>query len=349
MKIIYLYAELMPYQVIVFKELIKTYSAEIIAVHWDKKKLTPYELPITDGVIYKPKSFFKSKKELLNFVRLESPDIIYCSGWMDNDYRYVAKKIKRIGIPVIAGSDTQWRGGKQWFNVIFASIRHKRWFSHIWVSGIYQYEYARKLRFSKDKIIFNSLTADVSLFSNYGKLNLHKMPKNFVYIGRFDEKIKGLHTLVKAFKILKEDVNNPWRLICIGNGVLKEQLLKVKDIIVYDFMDQKDICMKSHEFGFLVLPSLFENWGLVLHEATCLGLPIISSKICGGNSTFLIDGYNGFSFSPNSVQDLVAVMKKVSSLSDDSLLRLRENSFRLHNRITPQITAASLMSVIKQV
>ncbi|MDR2407376.1 MAG: hypothetical protein LBE13_04595, partial [Bacteroidales bacterium] len=74
MKILYLYSELMPYQLVVFKELVKNYSAEIVAIHWDKKKLTPSVLIEMDSVTYIPRSNFNTKKEILSFVEEVKPD-----------------------------------------------------------------------------------------------------------------------------------------------------------------------------------------------------------------------------------------------------------------------------------
>ncbi|MDR2409253.1 MAG: hypothetical protein LBE13_14215 [Bacteroidales bacterium] len=82
----------MPYQLVVFRELVKSYSAEIVAIHWDKKKLTPAVLKEIDSVTYIPRSNFNIKREMLSFVEEIKPDLIYCSGWMDSYYSYVAKK-----------------------------------------------------------------------------------------------------------------------------------------------------------------------------------------------------------------------------------------------------------------
>ena len=40
-------------------------------------------------------------------------------------------------------------------------IISKKYFSHGWVAGIYQFEYDRKLGFEKDKIIFDLYSADI--------------------------------------------------------------------------------------------------------------------------------------------------------------------------------------------
>ena len=346
MTIVYLYADLQPYQITVFKELVKVHSAKIVAIYWDRKRLTPYVLPPLDSVDYVPKSHFKNNQDLLVYVQKASPDIIYCSGWMDSSYNYVAKKMTKKGIPVIAGSDTQWRGGKQWFNVLFSKVRHQKWFSHIWISGAYQYEYAKKLGFRNEKIIFNSLSADVNLYIPYGDGNRCKRPHSFVFIGRFHP-VKGIDMLVKAFLKFKDQHENDWNLICIGNGELRNLLENKPNIEIFDFMEQVDMCKMSHLFGAFILPGTFEQWGLVIHEAACLGLPLLLSEKCGANASFLINDYNGYSFDPYSEDEIIAAMKKIVDMPDDDYFKMREASLKLATRISPEITAASLMSALK--
>lgn len=345
MNILYLYAELMPYQIVVFEELIKTYSVNIVAVHWDKNKLTPYKLPDMDGVTYTPKSNFETKEALLDYAGKIDPIIIYCSGWMDSMYNYVAKNMKSKGIPVIAGSDTQWRGGKQWLNVISARFRHKKMFSHLWVAGPRQYHYAKKLSFDDEHIILNSLTANTSLLRKYGSRNIEQkcLPHSFVFIGRLDP-VKGLNYLIDAYLKYREE-GGDWELICIGNGKLKDKLESC-GIKVLDFMKQEDFAELSYQFGVFILPSIFEPWGVVLHEAACLGMPIISSSICGANSMFLINGFNGYISEPQSSDSIFSNMINITRMDDDSLFRFRRNSYDLSERINPKLTAASLMSVL---
>lgn len=349
MKFLYLYAELMPYQIVVFKELVNNYNVKIIAVHWDKKKLTPFQLSDIDGINFVPRSGFKTKEELLQFAKAENPTVIVCSGWMDNFYNYVAKIMKKKGTVVVAASDTQWKGGKQWINILLSNFRQKKWFSYIWVAGCCQFEYARKLGFKNNAIIFNSLTADVNLYKKSGEVNLanESIPHSFVFIGRF-AKVKGISIMMEAFNQLKKEYPNDWKLVCIGTGDQKILLEDKEDVEVIDFMSQEEICSMSDRFGIFLLPSIAEPWGLVIHEAVCLGLPLLTSNICGSNSSFLIEGYNGYSFEPNSINDLKDKMKKIISLSNDELLQMKSNSYDLSFRITPRISAASLMSVVNK-
>ena len=164
MRILYLYAEIMGYQLPVFEEYTTMYDAEVHVVHWDHKKLTPYAIPYLKNVVFYNRSDFNYTK-LVSLVKSIMPNIVYVSGWMDKDYLKVCTELKSMGIPIVAGCDTQWKGS---FRQIVASflfrLTYKRSLSYIWVAGPYQFEYARKLGFNKSEIIFNCLSADNNLF-----------------------------------------------------------------------------------------------------------------------------------------------------------------------------------------
>ena len=58
MTILYLYSELMGYQIPVFKEYVTSYNAKVHVVHWNHKKLTPYVQTSIEGDTYYNRSDF---------------------------------------------------------------------------------------------------------------------------------------------------------------------------------------------------------------------------------------------------------------------------------------------------
>ena len=52
MKILYLYSEIVGYLIPIFKEYVSSYNAEVHVIHWDKKKLKPYQPPKLDKIIF---------------------------------------------------------------------------------------------------------------------------------------------------------------------------------------------------------------------------------------------------------------------------------------------------------
>lgn len=350
LNILYLYAELMGYQISIFKQLTQKYNAELHVVHWDHKKLTPYTPPTMDRVKYYKRSLLNQSKlkELVNTINL---DLVYVSGWMDKDYLEAAKYLKKKGIPVVAGSDTQWKGNlKQRIATLIFPFTIKKCFSHIWVAGPYQYEYAKRLGFKKREIIFNTLSANTSLFEKgqeYIEDKKSDYPKTFLYVGNF-RSVKGTDILFEAFKIYRQKYKGTWNLICVGNGELKHLLNNTKGIKVLDFSTQEELVALTQKVGVFILPSRFDQWGLVVHEFATAGIPLILSANVGAASTFLIENYNGYTFKNNSPDALAEAMYNISSKKDDELLKMGNNSITLSKRINPEIVAASFLSVLKK-
>jgi glycosyltransferase involved in cell wall biosynthesis len=349
MKILYLYTELLGYQISVFQELVSNFNSEVHVIHWNGLKNTRFELPDLKGVRFYNREML-TKKSILTLVNDLKPAITYISGWVDKTYLYVAMKLRAKNIPVVCGFDDIWKNSlKQVLGSYVSPIILNKFFSHAWVAGHYQYEYAKKIGFKNDKIIFNLLSADVDIFNeafqSFRKIKENNYPHCFVYVGRF-EHVKGVDLLAEAWDRIKHQKKD-WQLVMIGNGSLQDQILKHEDIIVLDFIQPKGLSKEILKFGCFILPSRNEQWSIVMHEFSAAGLPLICSDICGAIPMFLCDGFNGFTFNANSVDSLMEQMLVIINSPDAILSKLGENSHILGQRINPRITASSLISVLK--
>lgn len=343
-RIVFLIANYVPHQVTTIKSLIEIYNVEIHSFSISENYTY---IPVNINGLYTYNNSNFTKKELLKKIMDLKPAIVVIAGWMITDYVWVARKIKKTHpIPIVAYSDTPWYGTyKQKINVLISPFYIRRAFTHMWVAGIYQYDYARKLGFDNHKIIFNSLCANIELFKN---INIRKKeefyPKSFLYIGRMTS-IKGLDVLQKAWNDIID--KKEWTLTLIGDGEQKEMLKKDSSIIVKDYMSQIELLDEMKKSGCFILPSKKESWALVLHEAAAAGLPIICTRTCGAAPHFVIDGYNGYKVNPNNVSSLKKAIESIISLDTKRLINYSENSRILSNSITPHITAASLMQLYK--
>jgi glycosyltransferase involved in cell wall biosynthesis len=348
-KILYLYSEIMGYQIPVLRKLAKTYSAEVNVIHWDDKRLTPYIPKETENVNFYKRSSFDTY--LLDKFAMEmSPDIVYISGWQDLGYLPIARKLKQMGKPVVVGFDDQWTGSvRQYIGSALLRLFFRKWhFSHAWVAGPYQYEYARKMGFERNKIIFNLLSCNIDVFSHGVESLLfkaEKYPKLFLYVGNF-RKIKGTDILIEAYSIFRDEYKGDWGLLCVGNGPMESLLASQSGIEVKGFSSEDELVEISKMCGAFILPSRFDQWGVVVHEFALTGLPLILSENVGSCPMFLINGHNGYKYRNNSARDLAGKMKIISSMSPQVLLKMGYMSNRLGASITPSSSAASLISVI---
>lgn len=343
--ILILYTELMPYNVVVIKELVKR-GCRVHVVLQDTNKKTPYLPPLLEGVTYYNRSTFWDPDHLFRLVKKLAPDLIWTAGWIDPLYNEMAGMVrKKLHLPVVASSDTQWRGGKQWLNVLTAGFRQRSWFSHLFVAGEWQIKYARKLGFRPDQILMHNLSADVNLFSQIDINSREKeYPKRLLYVGRFSPE-KGLVGLLQAWQSVPD--RKGWRLTLVGNGPEREKLSGYPDVEILDFMNQQDLLKIMENSGAFILSSVFEQWSLVLHEAACAGLPILASNCCGAVASFVKEGENGYLFIPGNIRSIRSSIEKLLIQPEADLLRMGRNSRKMGMLITPERVADTLLTILE--
>jgi glycosyltransferase involved in cell wall biosynthesis len=351
MKILYLYTEVMGYNLPIFEELVMTYGATVDVVHWNQNKLTPF-IPKTSSsdIRFHERSGF-SPATLRQFALALSPDLVYVSGWQDRGYMPALKALKSSGAKIVMGLDSQWTG----------SLRHRvgakliEWFykpqcvDYAWVPGPMQYAYASRIGFSKNQIISHLLTANTKVFGAaaeaLGSNKAVHYPRRFLYVGRFTSQ-KGVDTLVDAYGIYKKTYKGKWDLTCIGTGPAEGLLRASPSINVQPYMSQIELANQARFSGAFVLPSRHEPWGVVVHEFASAGLPMVLSDQIGARPQFLVDNLNGFTFANGSADDLAMKMSMISSLSDAKLLDMGQISCQLSGALDPSIVAASFVSVL---
>lgn len=343
--VLYLYSELVGYQISIFEEYVRTFDADVHVVHWDHKKIKPYIPSSLNRVFYYKRSEYDFER-ILDLSNKIEPDIVYVSGWMDKDYLRVTQRKKGQGIPVVTGFDDIWIGSiRQRIGSLVFPFLYKKYFSHAWVAGPYQYEFAKRLGFKNSEIIFDLLTADTRIFNS----NLARdtsLNKTFLYVGNF-RKVKGTDILVDAFDIYKNKFRGDWKLVVVGNGEL-EGIIKVdSDIVLLPFSSSDELVNIALNAGAFILPSRHDQWGVVVHEFASLGLPLILSENVGARASLLIEGFNGFSFKGNSSMDLALKMSQISEMAISDLKLMGMNSRLLAKRISVETSAANFMSVLR--
>ncbi len=347
MRILYLCAEVMGFALATMRELAAR-GAELHVVHWDTRKLTPFQITDVRGATFYPRSEapLAKLKSLIDDVPF---DIASVAGWMERDYLTIAKALRLRGLPVVCCLDGQWHGtARQQVAGVLGGARYfQRYFSHAWVAGAPQYAYARRLGFTPREIALDALSADLSIFTkDYARAIAEKeqaYPHRFLYVGRFHEE-KGTDLLVSAWKSLGAE-RRDWDLHMIGGGPQMTALGSAPGMLLNDFMQPERLPKEAARAGCFVLPSRRDQWGVVLHEFAAAGLPIICSDVCGAASAFVIPGWNGHIFRSTDAASLAANMKRIIETDDATLLEMGRRSHQLAGKITPETSAANLLSV----
>ncbi|QEC41033.1 glycosyltransferase family 4 protein [Pseudobacter ginsenosidimutans] len=265
----------------------------------------------------------------------------------DKLYNSIGKK-NRSSIPVIMGLDNPWKANfRQRIAVWLSPFFQQKFCSHLWVAGIWQYEYARRLGFSPARIIRGLYCADTSQIRN----NRQNKTRRILYIGRLVN-YKRPDWLLRAFIEIQRE--NPglmdWKLTFIGNGPLHTDLQrnpsKNGQVEFLPFMQPTEIRKYYEEATVFCLPSHFEHWGVVVQEAAAAGLPLLLSDTCGAATEFLVDGWNGYQFRSQEFEDLKQKLLLLMNKEITELDEMGNASSKLSKRIDHDSWAASLKSVL---
>ncbi|MGB2727286.1 MAG: glycosyltransferase family 4 protein [Halobacteriota archaeon] len=141
-----------------------------------------------------------------------------------------------------------------------------------------------------------------------------------LFVGRVDDKRKGLDFLLKAFEVVlsKIDAN----LVVVGSGN-KEPYKRFssslgigENVIFTGYVDDLTLRKFYSIFGIHVAPSIYDIFGNVVLEACACGTPVIVTDRCG--IADIVDGEMGYviEYDKDQLRDVI-----IKVLSDEELWR----------------------------
>lgn len=186
-------------------------------------------------------------------------------------------------------------------------------------SGKYMRQFGQRKQIAKFAYV-----ADSKRFCCDDDRPTHSSQIRATYVGRLVEH-KRVADLIEALALVEG-----WSLTIAGDGperdslaVLAERLGVATRVRFAGFVNQSDLPSLYAKTDVLLLPSEFEPFGIVVHEAGLSGVPsIVSSRCVGVIDELVIDGESGLVFQmgqPSSLAD------RLRALIDDPdlLARLR--------------------------
>ncbi|MDG2535776.1 glycosyltransferase family 4 protein [Sphingomonas sp. HITSZ_GF] len=147
--------------------------------------------------------------------------------------------------------------------------------------------------------------------------------RHFLSIARLVPK-KNHVMLVDAYARYKATATSPRKLILCGSGPLEADIReRIAAHGLEDWIEVRgnvlpaDVATELGRALCLLLPSIEEQFGIVVLEAQALGLPVIVSDNVGARDVQVRTGVNGFVVEPDNPEGMAYFMR---SLSDDETL-----------------------------
>jgi glycosyltransferase involved in cell wall biosynthesis len=306
LRVAVLYAQLSGYMNACLKALADMERVELFVANMRVSNDAPFEESIFSWI----KDRYQWEKdvdedELISRLERFRPDLILASNWHNSGYRKALKSFGGRAIRIY-GMDNQWLGRpKQWLGVFTSRIYLHPICDAVFVAGERQAAFAHKLGFSQGRILRGLYSCDHEKFAKiyFERKNSLSEPHSFVFVGRFSPE-KGVDILVDAYRRYREKASNPWPLKCYGSGPLQHLIHGVEGIEIKGFCQPDDLPKELSMASCLLLPSTFEPWALVVHEAVTAGMPVIVSDAVGASVHLVQNDYNGYIVEASNVDEL---------------------------------------------
>lgn len=227
------------------------------------------------------------------------PTLLHLAGWGHSVLLGAMLMARSLGIPVAIESDTaEGRSGRA--RGMLKMLLYPMLFrlpSRFLPGGTRQARYLTRFGVRQDRIRIAQMTVDVSTIRRFCGTDREALravarahwgvsvrDRAVLYVGRL-EYDKGIQQLLSAFDHAAGQYDD-LRLIIAGDGTLRSCVEAIaarpdSHVTYLGHLVGDDVWRAYLAADLLVLPSLFEPWGLVVNEAMACGLPVIVSDRVG--------------------------------------------------------------------
>lgn len=262
---------------------------------------------------------------LLTIIRKIKPDVLITEGFFQWT-PFVQLYGWFFRVPVFVGYErtlyTERHNSR--FKTFLRKLQDKSIAGYL-VNGIETKKYLLSLGISEDKIFVGGMSADsTGLRTSIKKWSVEKK-QNFK--SKYISSNNGLIFLFTGQMILRKGVNyllNAWvkhtqlypddKLVLVGGGVFLEKWKKEYSeysSIIFEGTVAYDEIYKYYAIADVyILPTIEDNWSLVVPEAMACGLPVATSIYNGCHVELIQDGENGFVFDTFNQESITNVLEK---------------------------------------
>lgn len=317
-------------------------------------------------VIGKPDSNFANsyvdipyQTGLLRTINDVNPDIIISDGFFQWTFAAILKSFRRKVLVFYERTEYVERNAPKWRTLYRRLIGH--FVDGFLINGSLTHQYLNKMGFSDKPMIEGCMVADceglrnavetcteIKMLTLKKQLGIKGGGLTFLFVGQLVER-KGIKQLLDAWekhiKSYPED-----SIIVAGEGVLHRELIdkhgntpsiKFVGQIAYDHINEYLAIADVS-----VMPTLEDNWSLVVPEAMACGKPVATTPYNGCHIELIDEGRNGHLFDPLNEKSIMAML---NAFHHDDLNAMGYRSKEIIANYTPVTAGAGIFGLCKRV
>ena len=297
------------------------------AVYLSGEKSIGVDMPLEANVDF----CIPYQPNLLRSILKTRPDVLIGDGFFQWTYAALLVRIMK-GIPLVVCYE-RWahvERNAQWYRKIYRKIA-LNFVDAVCCNGSLSKEYTISLGMPAERVTTGHMAADTGKLRENSlsateaekealQLDFDLKGTVYLYMGQLIAR-KGIAHLVDAWAEL-EKTGADATLLIVGGGpeehALKDQLVRLglRQVCFAGPVDYNRIGLFYASADAFIIPTLEDNWSLVVPEAMACGLPILCSKYNGCWPELVQEGMNGWVFDPLDTADLLRVLLKTFRCRD---------------------------------
>lgn len=302
------------------------------------------------------------QKGLLNKIKQTRPNVLISDGFFQWTYAPLLLRMMRWNnikhIMCYEKTKHTERNAGKW------RLKYRRfvsrWIDAIDCNGVLTKSFITETLEYKKHLAFGHMAADTAGIANNVmlateadtiKIREDNVLKDltFIYVGRLIP-LKGIMQLLEAWKqACLQDAS----LMLVGEGYQRNEIekylqdSKIDNVKLIGAVNYDSLGPYYKVADCFIIPTLEDNWSLVVPEAMAAGLPIACS-IYNGCHPELVKSENGWTFDPLDIQDTVRTLKQIAQ-NRGKLKQMGEKSMEIVANHTPKHAAQGIYDLCKKI
>ncbi|MCA9187625.1 MAG: glycosyltransferase family 4 protein [Planctomycetales bacterium] len=295
---------------------------------------------------------------LLRTIRDTRPDVVIGDGFFQWSVPALWYRVTR-GIPLVLCYERTFHTERkaQWYRRGYRKLA-ARYVDAVCCNGQLSRDYTESMGIPRDRITTGFMAADSAnlqrAVERVSSDEIERIRRQhrveglcYLFVGQLVPR-KGIRELLEAWTQFEKQHASQATLLLIGDGDEGRELQRITRERGLDHVrfvgpiDYDAIAPFYRLADVVVMPTLEDNWSLVVPEAMACGLPVLCSKYNGGSPDLIHDGENGWVFDPLSTEDTTAAL----TMALDAGPRLRDMgcaSYQIAGRFTPADAARAVL------
>jgi glycosyltransferase involved in cell wall biosynthesis len=220
------------------------------------------------------------------------------------------------------------------------------------VNGRSGARYLQALGVEPSRIFRTPYTASPVFFEEGSDHRPAEIARRLFYPGRLIES-KGLLPFLRVLR--KWGEAHPHRAVdfdIVGEGALSTAIAEFRvppnvRVHLSGKVEYHQLPAEYRARGILVIPTLYDEWALVVNEALASGMPVLGSRYSQAVQDLCVDGVNGWTFRPDIGHEMEQALDAALTASDGQLNLMRRAARDSISGVTADATAQTICEAVE--